>query len=169
MSDGRSDGASLRMSFLWCSPANSETSFRTNSDRSFDLRVTNSQLPVDSPSLEVLSCRRGRAEPQRDSAARYGQGIHRSPIPCARHDVLQACRIVVFATLFLSAACPEAAEFLANTGRCRQPRVILHFDICILHFELRVLRALRPSAFICGYIGFGCGLWGRAMLLQGPL
>jgi len=36
-----------------------------------------------------------------------------------------------------------AAKFPATTDRGYPPRAILHFDICILHFDLRVLRAMR--------------------------
>jgi hypothetical protein len=45
---------------------------------------------------------------------------------------------------------PEVAKFLATTGKCRPPWGILSFDFWLLAFDLRALRALCPSAFICG-------------------
>jgi hypothetical protein len=132
-------------------------------------------------------------------------------------SALQACRIVVFATLFLSAACPEAAGFLATAGECRLRRNQNPVRFCQRTGSLRFgthLHDLRfsslssspspgnlrnlcnlwmvlneflvsgswfqvpcpssePSALaatapvrqcICGSIGFGSGLRGRAMV-----
>ena len=83
--------------------------------------------------------------------------------PGFTRSVLQACRIVVFATLFLSAASvlrpPSSWQPPANAapGDAR-----LGFGsargLAVFGSELN----LCPSAFICGYIGFGCGLRGRA-------
>jgi len=48
MSDGRSYEVSLRVSVLRCFPANSETSFLTGLDSSFEPRVSGFELPVTS-------------------------------------------------------------------------------------------------------------------------
>jgi hypothetical protein len=74
--------------------------------------------------------------------------------PVRSVSVLQACRIVVSATLFLS-----AASVLGTPSSWQPPANAVRVDRRI-GFDSGL--NLCPSAFICGSTGFGCGLRGRA-------
>ncbi len=71
-------------------------------------------------------------------------------------SVLQAYRIVVFATLFLS-----VASVLGPPSSWQPPSNAVRVDA---RNEFDSGLNLCPSAFICGSIGFGCGLRGRAVV-----
>ncbi len=90
------------------------------------------------------------------------QNSSREPRPVrSPASVIQTYKIVVFATLFLS-----AASVLGPPSSWQPPSNAVRVDA---RNEFDSGLNLCPSAFICGSIGFGCGLRGRAMFSSANL